>query len=99
MRSAYTGLFPAAAMKPILLVYAGLSLLGTARADLLHDILTALEQAVECASCNTLLVPIQALAHLGNDAFVDTFTSICKLTGVRLVTLLQFATYTHLPCA
>ena len=65
-------------------VFAVSGLLGVARADLLNDILTALEQATECAACDALLVPIQALAHLGNDDFVSVFSSICKLVGVRL---------------
>ena len=46
-------------------------LLGVVLADLPNDILTALEQATECAACDALLVPIQALAHLGNDDFVS----------------------------
>ncbi|KZV71062.1 sphingomyelin phosphodiesterase [Peniophora sp. CONT] len=69
-------------MRPTLLLSVALGALGV-RADLLNDILTALEQAVDCAGCNTLLVPVQTLAHLGNDAFVDTFTSICKITGIE----------------
>lgn len=70
-------------MKPALVLFSVLSVLGVVRADLLDDILIALEQAVECAACDALLVPIQALAHLGNDDFVDVFASLCKLVGVR----------------
>ncbi|KZV61937.1 sphingomyelin phosphodiesterase [Peniophora sp. CONT] len=69
-------------MKLTLSVFVVLGGLGAARADLLHEILDALEQAVDCAGCNALLVPVQKLAHLGDDAFADTFASICKITGV-----------------
>ncbi|KAF8524305.1 sphingomyelin phosphodiesterase [Hysterangium stoloniferum] len=47
-------------------------------ADLLDDILAALKNAVDCTSCQALLVPLQTLAHLGNDPFVQTFTEICE---------------------
>lgn len=75
-------------MKLALPTLAVLGLLGLARGDLLDDILTALEDAVDCASCDALLVPIQALAHLGNDAFVDVFTDLCELVQVRLAHLM-----------
>ncbi|KZV71061.1 sphingomyelin phosphodiesterase [Peniophora sp. CONT] len=70
-------------MNLALCIFAVLGLLGAARADLLDDILTALEQAVECAACDALLIPIQTLAHIGNDAFVDVFASLCKLVGAE----------------
>ncbi|KII87717.1 hypothetical protein PLICRDRAFT_176497 [Plicaturopsis crispa FD-325 SS-3] len=50
------------------------SLLGLAAGSLL----SALENAVDCASCHALLLPLQALAHLGNDAFVDTIVAVCQ---------------------
>jgi sphingomyelin phosphodiesterase len=63
---------------------AALALITAARADLLSDIVTALENAVDCAGCSAALVPIQTLAHLGNEDFVSVFTSICELVGVRI---------------
>jgi len=53
------------------------------QASLLTDILAALENATDCASCEALLVPMQTLAHTGNDAFSSTFTTICTTLGVR----------------
>ncbi|KIP02824.1 hypothetical protein PHLGIDRAFT_277143 [Phlebiopsis gigantea 11061_1 CR5-6] len=55
-----------------------LALWRAASADLLGDIESALEKAVDCASCHTLLTPLQTLAHLGNDDFVDTIVTICE---------------------
>lgn len=80
------------AMKLALPALVLLGLANAARADLLDDILSALESAVDCAGCNALLVPIQALAHLGNDAFVATFTSLCELVGVRCARSLWLST-------
>ncbi|KAI0311070.1 sphingomyelin phosphodiesterase [Amylostereum chailletii] len=52
------------------------------QASLLDDILNALETVVDCAGCNdVLLPPLQTVAHLGNDAFVATLTSVCQLLG------------------
>ncbi|KAF8591354.1 sphingomyelin phosphodiesterase [Ramaria rubella] len=58
------------------LVPLGLTLF--AKADILDDILTALENAVDCPSCMALLEPMQTLAHMGDEAFADTFTTICE---------------------
>lgn len=69
-------------MRLISFIFAVAGLLGAVRADLGDEILTALEQAVDCAGCNALLVPVQTLAHLGNDAFDETWTSICELAHV-----------------
>ncbi|KAF8478320.1 sphingomyelin phosphodiesterase [Gautieria morchelliformis] len=57
--------------------FALLGFITLSNADLLDDILTALKNAVDCTSCHALLIPLQALAHMGNDAFSDTFTTIC----------------------
>ncbi|TFY80526.1 hypothetical protein EWM64_g3486 [Hericium alpestre] len=49
------------------------------RASLQDDIISALQNATDCASCHAILLPpLQALAHLGNDAFAGTITSICQ---------------------
>ncbi|KAJ5109076.1 hypothetical protein N7456_005751 [Penicillium angulare] len=47
------------------------------------EILTDIEDAVTCGACETLLVVLQALAHLGNDDFVDVITDVCILAGVE----------------
>ncbi|CAI7640204.1 unnamed protein product [Penicillium manginii] len=47
------------------------------------DILSDIENAVTCSSCEALLGILQGLAHLGNDAFVDVITDVCVLAGVE----------------
>lgn len=51
--------------------------------DLVDDILTEIEDLAECSACQGLLVVLQALAHLGNDAFSDTIVEICELLQVE----------------
>lgn len=63
-------------------VTAALTLATVSRGDLLDTILEALENAVDCASCQALLVPVQLLAHLGDSAFGTTFTEVCKALHV-----------------
>ncbi|KAJ5564594.1 acid sphingomyelinase [Penicillium frequentans] len=46
------------------------------------EIFTDIEDAVTCAGCEALLVILQALAHLGNDDFVDVITEVCILAGI-----------------
>ena len=55
----------------------------TAR-GLLVETLTAFENAVDCESCHALLVPLQALAVLGNSAFVDTIVALCETLKVSI---------------
>ncbi|KIJ36791.1 hypothetical protein M422DRAFT_34142 [Sphaerobolus stellatus SS14] len=59
----------------------GLATLG--RTSLLDTILTDLETAVDCDSCQTLLVPLQTLALLGDTTFDTTFATICKTLHVE----------------
>jgi len=47
------------------------------------NLLADIESATTCAACETLLVTLQALAHLGNDAFSDTIAEVCILAGVE----------------
>lgn len=47
------------------------------------SILSAIEKAATCGACETILVALQTLAHLGNAAFVSTFTTVCTLAGVE----------------
>ncbi|EKM49763.1 uncharacterized protein PHACADRAFT_106798 [Phanerochaete carnosa HHB-10118-sp] len=60
-----------------------LTLLRSASGDLLREIEDALKNATDCSSCHALLVPLQTLAHLGDDAFVDTFVSVCDDFGLE----------------
>jgi len=46
-------------------------------------LLSAIESATTCAACEALLVPLQALAHLGNDAFVAVISEVCILAGAE----------------
>lgn len=60
--------------------------------DLLSDILTAIENAVDCASCHALVVPLQVLAHLGNSDFVSLITDICTDLGVSFALSFRWCT-------
>ncbi|PYH96613.1 acid sphingomyelinase [Aspergillus ellipticus CBS 707.79] len=53
-----------------------------AKRDTVSEILTDIEDTVTCAACESLLVVLQALAHLGNDDFVDVITEVCILAGI-----------------
>ncbi|KAF9500774.1 hypothetical protein BDN71DRAFT_1440275 [Pleurotus eryngii] len=59
---------------PAVLVLLFIGLVGGTIVD---DVLDALQKAVDCASCHALLHPLQALAHLGNDGFVDLLNQFC----------------------
>lgn len=56
---------------------------GGTSASLLDDILEAFEQAVDCVSCHSLLVSLQALADLGDTLFSDTLITICQTVKVN----------------
>lgn len=51
--------------------------------DEVSDILTAIEDLAECSACQALLLVLQALAHLGNDAFSDVIIDVCQALGVE----------------
>ncbi|KAL4255855.1 Sphingomyelin phosphodiesterase [Pleurotus pulmonarius] len=68
----YKHLFPAA----LVLLFVRL-----AGGTIVDDVLDALQKAVDCTSRHALLHPLQALAHLGNDAFVDLLSTICIQSG------------------
>jgi hypothetical protein len=54
-------------------------------ADLVRDILSALQNATDCASCHMrVLPPLQELARQGNDPFVNGLIQICEITKVCL---------------
>ncbi|KAJ3783471.1 sphingomyelin phosphodiesterase [Lentinula aff. detonsa] len=47
------------------------------------QILDVFESIVDCASCLAALIPLQVLAHLGNDAFSDTFIAVCDVAQLE----------------
>ncbi|KAK7468297.1 hypothetical protein VKT23_002811 [Stygiomarasmius scandens] len=68
--------FPNPQLKAILLLTL-FGLYSSVQASLLDDILQALENLVDCASCHAALVPLQTLAFQGDDAFNTVFIEIC----------------------
>lgn len=56
---------------------------SNAKRDLVSDVLTDIEDLAECSACQALLVVLQALAHLGNDAFTDTIVAVCELLEIE----------------
>ena len=55
---------------------------------LLQEIATALATATNCAAClGTLMPPLQALAFLGDQPWLDTMTEVCILGKVHFVSL------------
>lgn len=57
-------------------------------ASFVEDFMGDVETAISCATCIGLLAPLQALAHVGDDAFVDLFVGFCTKLGVRDLFLL-----------
>lgn len=55
----------------------------TSKRDIVSDLLTDIEDLAECSACQALLVVLQALAHLGNDAFTDTIIEVCVLLQIE----------------
>ncbi|KAG6900286.1 hypothetical protein C0995_003956 [Termitomyces sp. Mi166 len=53
------------------------------RANLVDDIVDAIESAVTCTACHALLVPMAGVAVLGDSAFSDTLIEVCKIVGVE----------------
>lgn len=51
--------------------------------DIVSDLLTEIEDLAECSACQALLVVLQALAHLGNDAFTDVIVEICQVLEIE----------------
>ncbi|KDR79984.1 hypothetical protein GALMADRAFT_242166 [Galerina marginata CBS 339.88] len=48
------------------------------QASIVGDIITAIEQAVDCASCHTLLVLLQGVAILGDTTFSNALVTVCQ---------------------
>jgi len=51
-------------------------------ASFVEDFMGDVETAISCGTCIGLLAPLQALAHVGDDAFVDLFVGFCTKLGV-----------------
>ncbi|GJN94375.1 hypothetical protein Rhopal_007454-T1 [Rhodotorula paludigena] len=52
-------------------------------ASFVEDFMGDVEAAISCATCIGLLAPLQALANLGDDAFVDLFVGFCIKLGIE----------------
>ncbi|KAG6827566.1 hypothetical protein H0H92_011289 [Tricholoma furcatifolium] len=51
--------------------------------SLVDEIVNAIQDATSCAACHALLVPLQALAVLGNSAFTNAIIGVCKVVGIE----------------
>lgn len=68
-----------------LLVAAAAFSVFSCNASSVDDVLSALQNAVDCASCHAVVLPVlKGLAAIGNDAFVTVLTQICEITKVAL---------------
>ncbi|GAA5939981.1 uncharacterized protein JCM15063_004362 [Sporobolomyces koalae] len=52
-------------------------------ASFVEDFMGDVETAISCGTCIGLLAPLQALAHVGDDAFVDLFVGFCTKLGIE----------------
>ncbi|GAA5973924.1 hypothetical protein JCM21900_004999, partial [Sporobolomyces salmonicolor] len=52
-------------------------------ASFVEDFMGDVEMAISCGTCIGLLAPLQALAHVGDDAFVDLFVGFCTKLGIE----------------
>ncbi|GAA5880774.1 hypothetical protein JCM1840_001369 [Sporobolomyces johnsonii] len=52
-------------------------------ASFVDDFMGDVEMAISCGTCIGLLAPLQALAHVGDDAFVDLFVGFCTKLGIE----------------
>ncbi|CDR46236.1 RHTO0S12e01882g1_1 [Rhodotorula toruloides] len=52
-------------------------------ASFVDDFMGDVEASISCATCIGLLAPLQALARLGDDAFVDLFVGFCTKLGIE----------------
>ncbi|KAL8276271.1 hypothetical protein RQP46_011345 [Phenoliferia psychrophenolica] len=52
-------------------------------ASFIDDSMGEVEAAISCAFCLGLLMPLQALAHVGDDAFVAFFVGFCTNLGIE----------------
>ncbi|GAA5886496.1 hypothetical protein JCM16303_001431 [Sporobolomyces ruberrimus] len=52
-------------------------------ASFVEDFMGDVETAISCGTCIGLLAPLQALAHVGDDAFVNLFVGFCTKLGIE----------------
>lgn len=52
-------------------------------ASFVDDFMGVVEAGISCGTCIGLLLPLKALANVGDDAFVDFFVGFCTKLGVR----------------
>ncbi|GAA5985539.1 hypothetical protein JCM10908_007017 [Rhodotorula pacifica] len=52
-------------------------------ASFVDDFMGDVEATISCGTCIALLAPLQALARIGDDAFVDLFVGFCTKLGVE----------------
>ena len=58
-------------------------------ASFVDDFMGAVEAGISCGTCIGLLLPLKALANVGDDAFVNFFVGFCTKLGVSLMNLLS----------
>lgn len=51
-------------------------------ASFVDDFMGVVEAGISCGTCIGLLLPLKALANVGDDAFVDFFVGFCTKLGV-----------------
>ncbi|GAA6019186.1 hypothetical protein JCM8202_000927 [Rhodotorula sphaerocarpa] len=52
-------------------------------ASFVDDFMGDVEATISCGTCIALLAPLQALARVGDDAFVDLFVGFCTKLGIE----------------
>lgn len=69
-------------LRIIFLLAIGLFASAQTNETIVDEILVALKDAVDCASCMSLLVVLKGVAELGDTTFSDAFVAVCEATGV-----------------
>ncbi|KZV95484.1 sphingomyelin phosphodiesterase [Exidia glandulosa HHB12029] len=65
------------------LLFVSLTVAQSNATELINQIAADIESAVDCASCHALLIPLKALALLGDDVFTGGIVGICDLSGAE----------------
>lgn len=66
-------------------------------ASFIDNFLNEVEASISCGTCLGLLIPLQALAHVGDDAFVDFFVGFCTNLGIEDADVCKGAIGTQAP--
>lgn len=53
------------------------------RRDLVDEVIDDIANLADCSACQALLVVLQALAHLGNDAFTSVIVEVCEALKIE----------------